>query len=354
MRDEYDSRPGRPKRADAADCPSTPRACMTKVKALCLALILARSGFGAEITNSFHPANPIMPGADPHAMMVGATFWMYPTWSERGQQQFFAFSSTNLTRWERHGPVLDFRDIPWIFADEAPAHYAWAPSVFADQDRYYFYYSVGPQHPKPARLGVAIGPSPAGPFRDTGKPLLTGGPDFEAIDPMVFRDPASDRTFLYAGGSAAAKLRVFELNQDLVSLAREIPVETPRNFTEGVFMHSFRGRYYLSYSHGSWRHSSYSVHYCTSDSPIGPWTYRGAILTSDALRKGPGHHAFVRDPRTGAWWIFYHRWERQNGDGPYRGPRQICIDRVEYDDDGLIRPINMTSATPVVTPSPEP
>ena len=189
---------------------------------------------------------------------------------------------------------------------------------------------------------MAVGDTPAGPFRDSGKPLLTGGDGFEAIDPMVFTDPKSGTSYFYAGGSAGAKLRVFALNPDLVSFAREIPVETPPQFTEGVFMHHRDGRYYLSYSHGGWQRSSYSVHYATADSPTGPWTYRGAILVSDGKHKGPGHHSFIQSPLTGEWLIVYHRWENQKGDGPYRGFRQVCVDRVEYDKDGLVRPIVMT------------
>lgn len=43
----------------------------------------------------------------------------------------------------------------------------------------------------------------------------------------------------------------------------------------------------------------------------------------------------------------YHRRENQTGDGPYRGSRQICLDRVEYDSDGLLRPVAMTGGTAV-------
>lgn len=293
----------------------------------------------------FTPNNPILQGADPHVLTVGNTVWIYPTWSQRGMQQFYAFSSTNLVDWERHGPVLDFANVNWIKDDGAKIHYPWAPSVFTTNGQFYFYYSVGPQNPTPARLGVAVSDSPAGPFRDSGQPLLSGGNGFEAIDPMVFRDPKSGRILLYAGGSAGATLRTYELNPDLVSIAREISVATPKKFTEAPFIHLHEGIYYLSYSHGVWRESSYSIHYSTSDSPTGPWIYRGAILTSDATRKGPGHHSFLRDSRTGEWLIFYHRWENQEGDGPYRGSRQICVERVAYDAEGLIRPITMTSGS---------
>jgi beta-xylosidase len=305
-----------------------------------LSSLMVLGVFGVALVRG---ANPIMPGADPHALVVGNTIWIYPTWSGGPGQRFFAFSSTNLETWQRHGPVLDFTEVGWIKDDGQARHYAWAPGVLAKDGKYYFYYSVGPQNPTPSRIGVAVGDAPEGPFRDSGRPLLTGGHGFEAIDPMAFTDPRSGVTYLYAGGSAGAKLRVFEMNADLVSFAREISVETPPQFTEGVFMHYHDGRYYLSYSHGGWQHASYSVHYATAESPTGPWTYRGSILTSDATRKGPGHHSFIRSPLTGEWLIVYHRWENQIGEGPYRGSRQICIDRMEYDPNGLIRPILMTS-----------
>lgn len=290
--------------------------------------------------------NPLLAGADPHAVVLGRTMWIYPTWSDGRGERFFAFSSTNLTDWQRHGPILDLADVTWIKDDGQQRHHAWAPAMFPHHGKFYFYYSVGPQNPTPSRIGVAIGDHPAGPFRDSGKPLIVGGQGFEAIDPMVFSDPKTSKVYLYAGGSAGAKLRIFELNPNLVSIAREIPTETPPHFTEGAFMHFHNNRYYLSYSHGSWRHSSYSVHYATGPSPAGPWTYQGAILNSDTIRKGPGHHSFIVNPTNGQWLIFYHRWENQTGDGPYRGGRRICADVMNYDEHGLIRPITMTGRRP--------
>jgi beta-xylosidase len=290
--------------------------------------------------------NPIMRGADPHALVVGQTVWIYPTWDLRGGggRHFYAFSSIDLQHWQQHGPVLGFEDVSWIKDDGQPNHWAWAPGVVERSGKFYFYYSAGPQNPTPSRIGVAVAERPEGPFHDCGHPLLTGGNGFEAIDPMVFADPNSGQYVLYAGGSAGATLRVFVLNDDMVSFNREIKVETPPYFTEGSFMHFHGGRYHLTYSHGQWQHSSYSVHYATAGSPAGPWQYRGAILTSDATHKGPGHHSFIRSPLTGDWLIVYHRWDQVTGDGPYRGSRQICIDRVEYDAQGLLRPIQMTDA----------
>jgi beta-xylosidase len=289
---------------------------------------------GAIIAQLVFADNPVMRGADPGILLVDDTVYMYPT-SRR--TQFFAYSSNDLVTWQTQGPILDFAKIDWISDDKS----AWAPGIIKKNGTYYFYYSVGP---KPSHIGVAYSNSPTGPFVDSGRPLLSdnGDPSFEAIDAMVFTDPNSGKSYLYAGGSAGAKLRLFELNNTMTSFAREIPVTTPPNFTEGVFMHCRNGIYYLSYSHGQWRSDTYSVHYAMSKTPFGPWNYQGAILVSDNTYKGPGHHSFLYNSAMNEWYIFYHRWEKVKGSGPYSGSRVIAIEYLEYEDDGRIKPVTMT------------
>lgn len=285
--------------------------------------------------------NPVFRGADPHAAVFDHKVWIYPTGGGRSGE-FFTWLSKNLSDWEKHGPVLRLNDVPWVDDDGVQNHQGWAPCIIQVGGKYYFYYSVGPQNPTPSRIGVAVADSPAGPFVDSGKPLLTGGGGFEAIDPFVFKDPKSGKHFFYAGGSAGAKLRVFELGADMVAFARELDAETPEKFTEGAFVHFFDDRYYISYSHGNYRDDTYSVHYSTSPSPTGPWTYKGAVLTSDRRHKGPGHHSLIFLPEKKQWLIVYHRWNDRSGSGPYSGSREICVDRLEYTPDGSIRPVEMT------------
>ncbi len=280
--------------------------------------------------------NPVFTAADPHAVVYGDTVYIYPTYGSRGK--FYVFSSSDLVSWKREGPILDFSMIDWI----PWGKYAWAPAITEKKGVFYFYYSVGP---KPSHIGVATGITPMGPFKDSGRALLSDNndPAFEAIDPMVFQDPNSSKHYLYAGGSAGAKLRMFELNDNMTTFAREIEVQTPPAFTEGVFMHYRNGTYYLSYSHGGWQTSSYSVHYATAHGPMGPWKYQGCILSSNETFKGPGHHSFLRNPVTDQWYIVYHRWEYVSGDGPYPDSRKTAIDKLEYDSAGLIKPVTMTS-----------
>ena len=302
--------------------------------------------------------NPLFVGADPDIVALCGRWWVYPTNAVDPKDgfaatRFYAWSSPDLRHdWTRSAPLLEMADIAWIKADGAPNHGLWAPSLTAANGRFYLYYAVGPQNPTPSRLGVAVGDSPAGPFHDIGHPLLTGGHGFEAIDPMVFVDPKSGTPYLYAGGSAGATLRIYELKPDMTEIAREIPVETPRNFTEGAFVSERDGVYYLSYSHGHWNGPDYSVHYATASSPIGPWTYRGKILSSDATHQGPGHHAFALDPRTHDWVIAYHRWQRGPGAGPYDGTREVAIDAVHFTARGRIAPIHMTDGAPPDEPLP--
>ena len=294
--------------------------------------------------------NPQFQGADPHAVYIDGELWVFPTGGPGGSwaaDRFGAFSSVDRKHWRSRGVIIRRDSITWIADDGAKEHFLWAPGVATKDGKWYLYYSVGPQNPTPSRIGVAVASRPEGPYIDSGKPLLTGvlvkhGQGFEAIDPMTFVDPKSGKAYLYAGGSAGARLRVFELTPDMVSIDHEVAVAQPPHFTEGVFMHERGGIYYLSYSHGHWNGPDYSVHYATAMSPTGPWTYRGAILTSDAKHKGPGHHSFVQDPKTGEWLIVYHRWENPKGAMPFTGERQVAIDRLRYAADGTILPIRMT------------
>jgi beta-xylosidase len=281
----------------------------------------------------------VFAGADPFALFVDGKMWVYPTGEG---DRLSAWDSIDRTNWQKAGDLIRLKDISWAGSDGAPRHFLWAPDMLAANGKYYLYYSVGPQNPTPSRLGVATCDGPAGPCADSGKPLLTGGNGFEAIDPMVFVDPKSGKRYLYAGGSAGAKLRVFELAPDLVTIAQEVAVDQPPLFTEGVFMHERNGIYYLSYSHGHWDDASYAIYYAMAPTPVGPWKYRGILLQSDKKFKGPGHHSFVQDPKDGQWYIVYHRWEGQGGNGPYSGYRRVAVQPISYDQYGQIVPIKMS------------
>lgn len=280
--------------------------------------------------------NPVMDAADPDVLLVDSKVWMYPT--SGGRQYFYAYSSSDLVHWQTHGPIFNIDAVSWM----PDGKWAWAPGVYQKNGVYYLYYSAGP---KPSYIGVATSRSPAGPFTDSGAPLLAdnGDPTFEAIDAMVFTDPQSGKSYLYAGGSAGSRLRVFELNPNMTTIKQEITVDNPYRFTEGSFMHYHDGVYYMSYSHGSWNRDSYSVHYSTAPGPTGPWTYQGPLMFSDYRHKGPGHHSFLYNAAMDQWLTFYHRWNNFTGSGPYTGSRSVAIEYMDYNPNGSIRPFALTN-----------
>lgn len=299
-------------------------------------IFLALASQGAQ-------ANPLFDGADPDTLVEDNQVWIYPTTEGIGKKDFYTYRSQDFTHWQRLGPILEKKNISWINNDGAPLHELWAPGIFKNGKHYYLFYAVGPQNPTPSRIGVAVSDTPDGVFVDRGKPLVTGSAKFEAIDPMVFKDQRSGKIFLYCGGSAGPEMHIYELGSDCTSIKRSIKASTPKNFTEAPFMHLRHKTYYLSYSHGHWNDDSYSVCYATAKTPVGPWTERGVILKSDEFHAGPGHHSFAHDQKSGQWYIIYHRWNNAKTSGKMQAGRSVAIDQVQYDDAGLIAPIEMTN-----------
>ncbi len=289
-------------------------------------------------------ATPLFPGADPDICADKGKYWIFPTNADGTKDNcFFAYSSTDLIDWHKSSnAILNLADISWANDDGASSHGLWAPGIFRQNNKWYLYFSVGPQNPTPSRIGVATCDKPDGVFIDIGRSIVTGSSGFEAIDPMVFRDPNSAKVYLYCGGSAGSTLHVYELNDDLVSIKRQVTVENPKNFTEGSFMHFYNGKYYLSYSHGNWQDDTYCVCYSTAGSPTGPWTYQGKILASDDHYMGPGHHAFFHNQSNDQWYIVYHRWPRSKVAGAPIASRIVSIDPMYYDKQGRIIPIKMS------------
>jgi autotransporter-associated beta strand protein len=287
------------------------------------------------VTNLSMVRNPILPGdhADPFIGYFAGQYWIYPTSDDT--KSFHAFSSSNLVDWVDQGQVFNLSQASW-----ATNAYGWAPCVVYLNGNYYYYFAAGGAAGwQYSRIGVAVGPTPIGPFTDSGAPLVssqTTSPHIEAIDPMVFVD-TDGKAYLYYGGSGGANLGIQQLNPtNMTSLIGSLSVVTPANYTEAPFMSKRNGIYYISYSNGSWETNTYNVQYATSTSPLGPWTYQGRILTSDSFHKGPGSHAFLQVTNTDIWYICYHYW-----DSVYSA-RHVGLDLFSYNADGSIKPVTMT------------
>jgi arabinoxylan arabinofuranohydrolase len=291
--------------------------------------------------------NPALVGyyADPEIIYSEkhGKFFLYPTsdgyprWSGN---YFKAFSSSDLVNWTDEGVILDLtKDVEWTDRN------AWAPAMtekkIGDEYKYFYYFTAA------QKIGVAVSNHPSGKFVDSGKPLIdfkpagvTGG---QEIDPDVFTDPVSGKSYLYWGNGYMA---VAELSEDMVSIKREtIKVMTPdATFREGIEVFYRNGLYYFLWSENDTRDEDYRVRYATSDSPIGKLNIPedNLVIAKDPDQGiyGTGHNSVIQIPGTDEWYIVYHRFTRPRGITMGRSAgyhREVCIDRMEFNEDGSIR-----------------
>lgn len=289
-------------------------------------------------------ANPVFPGwyADPEVAVFENRYWIYPTFSARYEQQVFldAFSSTDLVNWTKHSRILDTNAVSWAWRA------MWAPAVIEKEGKYYLFFGANDiqNNEQKGGIGVAVSDNPAGPFKDyLGKPLIDRFQNgAQPIDQFAFRDRDGSHYLIYGGWRHCniARLRDdfsgFETFPDGVTF-KEI---TPEGYVEGPFMFWRKGKYYFMWSEGGWTGPNYSVAYAVAESPLGPFKRIGKILQQDrAIATGAGHHSVLQIPGREEYYIVYHRRPLGETDGNHR---VVCIDRMTFDDQGMIEPVKIT------------
>jgi len=302
-----------------------------------------QSGKKAEKEEVVRSGNPVFEGwyADPEGIIYDDTYWIYPTWSDLYENQIFfdCFSSKDLITWTKHANILDTTEVKW--AKRA----MWAPAVLRKDNKYYLFFGANDVHEgEIGGIGVAVADRPEGPFKDLiGKPLINdiihGA---QPIDQFVFQDKDGSY-YMYYGGWRHCNM--VKLNADFTGL---VPFEdgeiykevTPESYVEGPFMFIKDGKYYFMWSEGGWTGPNYSVAYAISDSPFGPFDRVGTILQQDMeVARGAGHHSVMHIPGSEDYYIVYHR--RPLGDDT-RDHRVTCIEKMTFDENGLINPVKIT------------
>lgn len=312
------------------------------------------AGLGLAVSPSFSQrrSNPIVPGhyADPESRVFPTgpggdgrpTYWIYPTYSAPYDEQLHldAFSSPDLVTWTKHARILDASRVSWA------RRAMWAPTILHRGDWYYLIFSANDiqNDQQPGGLGVARSRRPEGPFEDLlGRPLIDKFHNgAQPIDPYVFEDVDGSIYLLYGGWRHC---NIARLSDDLTrvvpmadgTLFREI---TPQGYVEGSWMLRKDGQYYFMWSEGGWTGPNYAVAYAVASSPHGPFERVGRILQQDpAVATGAGHHSVLQSPRSGRYYIVYHRRPLGQTD---RNARVVCIDELHFDAAGRIAPVTIT------------
>jgi len=301
-------------------------------------------------------ANPILSGfhADPEILYSRQTkrYYIYPTsdgFPGWGGSYFKVFSSRNLKEWKEERVILDMKkDVSWANGN------AWAPCIeekeIDGKYKYFFYYSANSVTNKGKQIGVATANSPTGPFTDSGKPIITSSPvgQGQQIDVDVFTDPTSGKSYLYWGNGYMAGA---ELNNDMLSVKEEtITVMTPKGgtlqtyaFREAPYVFFRKGVYYFLWSVDDTGSPNYHVAYGTSTSPLGPIKVakNPVVLIQNPEKEiyGPAHNSILQVPGTDKWYIVYHRINKNYLKSDPGVHREVCIDRMEFNEDGSIKQV---------------
>jgi beta-xylosidase len=315
---------------------------LMKLYLVLAAVLLPSVIIGQPNKKSSYAGNPVFPGwyADPEGIILNDRYWIYPTYSAKYEQQVFfdAFSSSDLVRWTKHEKILDTARVKWA------RRAMWAPSIIEKDGKYFLFFGANDVHEgEVGGIGVAVADNPEGPFKDyLGKPLIGGIHNgAQPIDQFVFKD--KDQYYLIYGGWRHCN--IVKLKKDFTGLEpyddgdiyKEI---TPEGYVEGPFMFKRNGKYYFMWSEGGWTGPDYSVAYAIADSPFGPFNRTSKILQQDPkVATGAGHHSIIHEPGKDKWYIVYHRRPLGETDG---NSRVTCIDELQFDKDGFIKPVVIT------------
>lgn len=300
--------------------------------ALALACPLAAAAINPVVQTNFT--------TDPAPMVHNDTLYVYTGHDEDGadffwMQEWRVYSTTDMVNWTDHGSPLAIEDFEW--ADDR----AWAPQCIERDGKFYFYVPLHSKLTNTMAIGVAVGDTPVGPFRDAiGHPLVDGSWDY--IDPTVFIDD-DGQAYLYWGNP---EIYYVKLNKDMVSFDGEVckveqtvegfgapgPKERVKSteykdmYTEGPWFYRRGDKYYLLYAAGGVpEHIAYSM----SNSPTGPWRYMGEIMPLSDTGSFT-NHCGVTDYK-GRSYFFYHTGKLPRGGG---FGRSIAVEEFSYKPDG--------------------
>jgi hypothetical protein len=326
--------------------------------------------------------NPVYTGpagggfADPIVLDVGDThddYWAYATGG-----LFPVAHSDDLVHWTNAGAAMTSRP---SWTDQAGEWNPWAPSVIERDDACpgqadgpcFVMFSVSVNRnvtPNTNCIGVAMAPSPGGPFTDTGildrdtgavdqsgRPIGCGDDGgYSNIDPAPFVD-ADGNAWLYLSTGHLCQtpapsgecpwnrvVSVIPLSDDLLTATgpRQPLVANGEPWDHGVVENPWPLRngdtLELLYSGGVYT-GKYGMGYATADSTTGPFAkVAGNPFLKDSSQVLSAGGGSVATGPKGAPWVVYH-----GRAGAYNQPRTLRIDSLQRWTDGTLATPGPTS-----------
>jgi len=318
-------------------------------------------------------SNPLIDhkfGADPYAMEYNGRVYIYMTNDSQEYEKnnngatdntyanintINVISSADMVNWTDHGSIpVAGKNNPegaakWAACSWAPAA---AHKTIDGKEKFFLYFADGG-----GGIGVLTADSPIGPFTDPiGKALVApGSPHSQGVvwlfDPAVLVDDDGTGYLYYGGGVPEGQAdnpktsRVVKLTDDMVHLDGDAQVIDAPAIFEDSGIHKYGDKYYYSYcsnfdGHPDGYPAQGIICYMESDSPMGPFTYKGEILDNPWVFfevGGNNHHAIF--DFNGKYYITYHAQTLGKAIGNTKGYRSTHINEIDVNSDGSINRI---------------
>lgn len=262
-------------------------------------------------------------------------------------ERWRVYSTVDMVNWTDHGIAMPRTAFTW-----AREGTCWASQCVKKDDTYYWFMCVSKPGDWRHYIGVGKSDKPSGPFKDARKQPIFDTGEGGDIDPTVFIDD-DGQAYLYWGNN---KLRYAKLRSNMILIDTRIGnngiVEVPLTekafggvkvddkvtgkdcYEEGPWLDKRGDHYYLMYAAGGVpEHISYSM----SDSPEGPWTYKGQVMKQQNTGSFTNHSGMVH--YKGKDYFFYHTGWAQGGGG---FNRSMAVEEMTFTATGTIKPITAT------------
>lgn len=307
------------------------------------AVKIGKITFPYKFTYEGNPLSRIHSAADPDVQVWDGVVWMYCSQDRLvdsskhkanydAMDGYHVFSSIDMVNWTDHGEIFHSSDVSWAWEKGG---FLWAPGSARKNGKYYLYYPIKNKEGV-WRVGVAIGDSPKGPFKDSGKPLdgLTG------IDPKVFIDDDGE-AYIYNNPAVVAKLKpnmieLAEVPRKIEYASKDIMQNDTLRFLEGAYMHKKDGIYYFSYT--NWKNRTFQGYYSIAKNPYGPFEWKGPMAPKPDGAQD--HHSIIEFKNE--WFYFYHIAKKGLPKYKESQGRISCYDKLFYNADGTIQMVKHT------------
>jgi hypothetical protein len=323
-------------------------------------IIHAEAGGGrtefAHVTVGWPVQNPVLPYSwkmyvpDSEVHNFGGKLYVYGSLDDSNvycSPYYISLMTGDLKRWESHGASFSSYDkdvdVPY------PGRILWDSDGHYYNGKYFLYGFFEWDSKTENYTFVLESDNPMGPFKNFR--WVTGnrsGKNVDGISTEIFVDDDGLRYTLYAPTTQPVEENypvIARLIDDNVIDESSVKNLGPyvQDFYEAPSMRKRGDTYYFVYAENCGRITGNNrtpkrLSYATAKDIFGEYTYHGPIITIEQLAGNTNIQGSI-EQFNGEWYVFYHR--AMNG---VWNKRSLCVEKIEFDKDGLIIPVVPTSS----------